>query len=301
MTLPNINSEELHKAMKFLEQANYNHDQWAEALYSTVICRLTPDDRDLAADAHHRCRFGQWYYEIGSPILERHPGFNAIGIEHERMHHYATNLLRSSMDDEKIQIHSYEHFVTARKRLMLETGTLLREMQEALYNLDPLTGATSRIGMLIQLREQHELVKREVHSCVVAMMDLDRFKIVNDKYGHMIGDKVLINIASLVMAHLRPYDKIFRHGGEEFLISLPNTDVETGYKIIDRLREDLGSLSHDANGNAPFHVAVSFGLTLLAADIPVEQSIYRAEKALYVAKEMGRNRAVIWDESMAVL
>jgi diguanylate cyclase (GGDEF)-like protein len=222
-------------------------------------------------------------------------------MEHERMHHFATNLLRSSISDEKVEIENYEHFVTARKRLLLETGTLHHEIQEALYNLDPLTGTTSRIGMLIQLREQQELVKRDVHSCAVAMMDLDHFNTINGKYGHLVGDKVLIAIAESVMAHLRPYDKIFRCGGEEFLISLPNTDLQTAHKIIDRLREDLGSLPHQANTGATFHVAVSFGVTLLAPDISVEQSIYRADKALHVAKEMGRNRTLTWDASMDVL
>jgi diguanylate cyclase (GGDEF)-like protein len=301
MALPNIPSAQLRTALNSLEQAHYNHDQWADAIYGTLVCRLTPDERDLVSDSHHRCRFGQWYYEVGLEILGHHPGFEAIGIEHERMHQYATTLLRSSMDGEKVQIQNYEHFVTARKRLVLETATLQHELDDALYNLDPLTGTTSRIGMLTKLRDQQELVKREVQSCVVAMMDLDHFKSINDKYGHIAGDKVLINIAGGVMAHLRPYDKVFRYGGEEFLISLPDTDLQTGHKIIDRLREELGSLPHEANGNAIFRITVSFGLTLLAPDIPVEQSIDRADKALYVAKETGRNRVVDWDASMDVL
>ncbi len=301
MALPNIPNDQLRMALNSLEQANYNHDQWAESLYSTLICHLAPDQRDLASDAHRRCRFGQWYYEVGTGILGTHPGFEAIGIEHQRMHQYATRLLQSSMDSDRIHIQNYEYFVTARKRLILESATLQHELDDALYNLDPLTGATSRIGMLTKLREQHELVKRAVHPCVVAMMDLDQFKTVNDKYGHITGDKVLIGIVQCVMAHLRPYDKLFRYGGEEFLITLPDADLPTGHKVIDRLRETLGSLAHQANGNPPFHVTVSFGLTLLDPEVPVEQSIDRADKALYVAKEMGKNRAVTWDSSMDVL
>ena len=204
MALPNIPTVQLRAALNSLEQAHYNHDQWAEAIYSTLVCHLTPDERDVAADAHRRCRFGQWYYEVGIGILGSHAGFEAIGIEHERMHQYAAKLLQSSMDEEKLQIRNYEHFVTARKRLVLETASLQHELEDALYNLDPLTGTTSRIGMLTKLREQQELVKREVQSCVIAMMDLDRFKTVNDKYGHIVGDKVLIDIARGVMAESAP-------------------------------------------------------------------------------------------------
>jgi len=130
------------------------------------------------------------------------------------------------------------------------------------------------------------------------MIDLDNFKTVNDIYGHAVGDKVLTGVAHYIMAHLRPYDKVFRYRGEEFLICLPDTDLEAGRNIIDRLREELGSLPYEADGKGIFHVTVSFGLTLLDPDLPVEQSIDRADKALYVAKRSGRNCAIIWDASM---
>ena len=300
MAIPNIPTDQLRKALSSLEQASYNHDQWAEAIHGTLVCRLAPDKRDLAGDADHRCRFGQWYYEVARDFLGQHPGFEAIGIEHARMHQFATTLLRSAVSDEKVEIEHYEHFVTARKRLILETTALQRELGEALNNLDPLTGTTSRVGMLIMLREQQELVKRGAHSCIVAMMDLDHFKKTNEKYGHIVGDKVLIDVSHCMMTQLRPYDRVFRYGGEEFMIFLPNTDLQAGHTIISKVREAIGSLPHEANGNVISHVTASFGLTLLAPDIPVEQSVDRADKALFVAKE-GRNRVVTWDSSMEVL
>src|SRR5580765_5848260 len=104
MAIPNIPTDQLRKALSSLEQASYNHDQWAEAIHGTLVCRLAPDERDLAGDADHRCRFGQWYYEVGHDFLGQHPGFEAIGIEHARMHQFATTLLRSAMSDEKVEI-----------------------------------------------------------------------------------------------------------------------------------------------------------------------------------------------------
>jgi diguanylate cyclase len=300
MAIPNMSDEQMRTAVRELEQALYNHDQWTEMLYGALICRLVPDQRDISGDGHRQCRFGQWYYKSGNVALERHPGFAEIGLEHERMHQYAAGLLRASVDGVPIPIKDYERFVSALKRMRLEVATVKRELEDALYNLDPLTGAPSRIGMLTKLREQHEFVKRHVHTCAVAMMDLDKFKIVNDKYGHAVGDRVLIAIARYVMAHLRPYDKVFRYGGEEFLICLPDTDLQTGHDIIDQMRDELGSLPHEANSKELFHITVSFGLTILDPDIPVEQSIDRADKALYVAKAMGRNRTITWDASMNV-
>jgi diguanylate cyclase len=300
MAIPNLSGEQLHSAVKELQQAIYNHEQWSEMLLGTLICRLTPDERDINPDAHRMCRFAQWYYKSGIAGLERHPGFAEIGLEHQRMHQYAASLLRSSSDGVPISIEDYERFVTALKRMRLEIATLQHELQGALSNLDPLTGTPSRNGMLTSLREQRELVHRDVHRCIVAMMDLDHFKAVNDTYGHAVGDRVLVNAARYVMRHLRPYDKVFRYGGEEFLICLPDTDLETGRGIIDRLRAELGALTQEADGRPTFHVTVSFGLTLLDPGISVEESIDRADKALYVAKRTGRDRTVTWDASMSV-
>ncbi len=300
MAIPIISDEQMRGALKELEQATYNHDQWAETLYGTLICHLTPDERDTSHDSHHQCRFGQWYYKIGLAQLKDYPGFAEIGLEHERMHQYATSLLRSSVDGVPISIKDYERFVTALKRLHLEIATVQRELESSLFNLDPLTGTPNRVGMLTKLRELQEFVRRD-HDCAVAMMDLDCFKSVNDKYGHLVGDKVLVGFAHYIMAHLRPYDRVFRYGGEEFLISLSDTDLQAGHDILDRLREELGSLTFDGDGQGPFKVTVSFGLALLDGSAPVEQSIDRADKALYVAKTAGRNRVVKWGASMATL
>jgi diguanylate cyclase len=294
MAIPNMSDEQMRAALKELEQAAYNHEQWSEMLFSNLICRLTPDQRDVSGDAHRHCRFGQWYYSSGFAALEGHPGFSEIAIEHEHMHQFAAGLLRSSMEGLPISINEYDRFVTALKRMRLELATIQQELKDALFNLDPLTGTPSRNGMLTKLREQQELVRRNIHPCAIAMMDLDHFKTVNDRYGHLVGDKVLIGFSRYVVANLRPYDKVFRYGGEEFLICLPG-DLQAGHDTIDRIREGLGSLQHEAAGGQAFHVTASFGLALLDPDIPVEQSINRADKALYAAKTRGRNRTITWD------
>jgi diguanylate cyclase len=184
------------------------------------------------------------------------------------------------------------------KRMRMELFALKRNIEDALYALDPLTGISGRIGLLSKLREQQALVKRGVRSCCVALMDLDNFKSVNDVYGHAAGDKVLAAFARHITQSLRPYDKVFRYGGEEFLIVLPETSLEKGANIIERLRQELARLPLDIDSGVPLRVIASFGIVQLDHGIPVEEAVARTDRALYQAKATGRDRSLVWDSSM---
>jgi diguanylate cyclase (GGDEF)-like protein len=294
-----VGHEKLQAALRELQQALYNHERWHRDLTRSLICRLACDDRDVAENAHRQCRFGQWYYDDASSELRSHPAFSAIGAEHKRMHQLASALLRTAETNGTVSPDDYDTFANTLDRLRLEINTLQREIEESLYNADPLTGAANRIGTLTKLREQLDLVKRNVQQCCIAIMDLDRFKTINDTYGHRVGDQVLALSVRYVMDHMRPYDKIFRYGGDEFLISMPNTDLRTGHAVINRIREGLGSATLAHDGSTPIATTASFGLALLEPDVGVEESINRADKALYAAKAAGRDRVLAWDSPVS--
>lgn len=297
MVFPNISEDMMRMALRELEQASYHHEQWAEKVHGTLVCRAVPDELDLGPAAHCRCRFGQWYYQTGSIALTKHPGFRELGVEHERMHQCAAHLLQSLKDGGAVERGDYDRFVGALKRMNLEMSNLREELQRSLFNLDPLTGAASRIGMLTALREQQEYVRRS-HACVVAMLDLDHFKSINDSYSHMVGDTVLVDVARWILKHLRPYDRMYRFGGEEFLLCLPETDATTGADILNRFIAGIAALPFAVEGKGDFRVTASVGLADLGAHLPVERSIERADRALYLAKAEGRNRVVVWEPSI---
>lgn len=297
-----MSKEEMASAISALEQALYMHEQWCNHLYCSLICRLPPDERDLSEAPHRRCPFGQWYYACAklTPTLSQHPGFVALSSEHEQLHRIGAHMLiTSQVGTEPISVRDYDSFVNAMSRMRGEIIDLRHEFEEALTNLDPLTGATSRIGMLTKLRTEQQMVKRDLHPCTIAMMDLDLFKDVNDRYGHQVGDIVLTETVRYVMTHLRPYDEFFRYGGEEFLLCAPGTDMETGYDAVERLCEGLAATPIDVGEGQVLRMTASFGVTLLDPDVPVEESITRADQALYKAKTSGRNQARIWDPSIA--
>lgn len=297
MTMLSINHDKLRGIISQLDQAIYNHNQWYESLIRTLICRMAFDRRDVERDAHKVCRFGQWFYYQAPPEIKDHPGFVALETEHKRMHTLAAGLLMTEASGGTIPLLDYETFNISFNNLHLQLQTLKHEHEDLLYNHDPLTHAYSRIGMLTKLRELQELIKRNIEYCSIAMIDLDNFKSINDTYGHQAGDHVLATVAEYIMMHIRPYDKLFRYGGEEFLISMQHTDLKTGLSTVERLREGIAAsvISYESG---EIRITASFGLTLLDPDISAEQSVERADKALYAAKVAGKNCTRVWDISL---
>lgn len=290
----NLDEDKLQSVLKQLHQAIYSHERWYNDLVRTIICQQPCDRRDTAKDAHRHCRFGQWfYYELPKEVSD-HQIFLAIRDEHKHMHQLAAQLLAISASKTAISPHDYDAFANTLDRLRLEIHTLRREIEESLYNHDPLTGALNRIGMLTSLRALNELVKRRVQLCCIAIMDLDHFKAINDTFGHRVGDQVLSASAHYVMEHMRPYDKIYRYGGEEFLLTFPSTDLQVGHMMVERIREGLGLTHLAVHGLKPICITVSFGIAMLDPDINVEVTIRRADEALYAAKTAGRNCTRIW-------
>ncbi len=293
-----MSRDKLQGALRELDQARYNHERWYKDLIRTIACGLPIDRRDLAEDSYRQCRFGQWYYAIYDEEFAKNKTFVSIETEHRKMHDMAAKLLGSVMREEAIAPTDYDNFANVLDRLQINLEALKHEIEETLYNRDPLTGVHNRVSMLSDLRKLQELVQRDVQKSAICLMDLDHFKEINDRYGHQTGDRVLVAVTRYIMDHIRPYDKIYRYGGEEFLIVMPNTDTEVGTQIVERLRDGLGTLAAVHHGLEPLQITASFGLTMLVSEITVEEAIDRADRALYVSKGNGRNMLSVWERSM---
>jgi len=126
----------------------------------------------------------------------------------------------------------------------------------------------------------------------LAVVDVDHFKSVNDRFGHLYGDEVLILIANLLQSSFRAQDRVFRFGGEEFVVLLRSTDLDNARRIIERFRADVEHHDFPQVGQ----VTVSIGFTSVsAADSPVV-TLGHADQALYYAKAHGRNRVCHYEE-----
>jgi diguanylate cyclase (GGDEF)-like protein len=295
-----MSRELLLSTLRELDQAMYNHEQWYKELIRSVVCQLPPDQREFSEDAHRNCRFGQWYYMMIPPELHEHPSYLSLEAEHTLMHRLAGKLLLASISNEPISTMEYDTFAGALDRLRLSISSLKHEIEETLYRRDPLTGVRNRVSMLSDLRFVHETVKRHAQDVTIAIMDIDHFKNVNDSYGHPIGDKVLAAVAEFLMQHLRPYDKVYRYGGEEFLICMCTTDIQTASHVLERLREELSQFTAVAEKDVTLTISASFGVSSLESSSSVDDAIIRADEALYVSKNLGRNMVTVWESSMHI-
>jgi diguanylate cyclase (GGDEF)-like protein len=166
----------------------------------------------------------------------------------------------------------------------------LRDLQiQALH--DPLTGIWNREGILRILSREVARIARNPGPLAVAMLDLDHFKLVNDTYGHLAGDRLLRFVTHKLVRNLRAYDALGRMGGDEFLIVLPDCTGDSALRLANRLRHAVGLVSV-SKGEEAVSVTASLGITSVSSGIGVgaQDLIWAADQALLKAKSGGRNR-----------
>lgn len=156
---------------------------------------------------------------------------------------------------------------------------------------DPLTGAGNRVALDKTLNREIELAKRHDQSLSILMLDLDHFKRVNDEFGHSMGDKVLKEAVNAMEGCIRQTDMCFRYGGEEFLIMLSSADQAGALRIAERVRMGIGQMRF-SNSKGALEVTTSIGCATLQMSDSLEDLVTRADTALYVAKDQGRNRVI---------
>lgn len=169
-------------------------------------------------------------------------------------------------------------------------------MEQAL--LDELTQLPNRRVLIARLCEMIKLISRRQQHISVVVIDLDKFKNINDIYGHVTGDKVLVKFANILKNRLRETDVFGRFGGEEFLILMPDTDAETAYTISKVLLADWTNQKLVSESSEVFTSTFSAGITEISiTDDDFNKVVARADDAMYEAKDAGRNRVRVFQDT----
>lgn len=164
--------------------------------------------------------------------------------------------------------------------------------------LDKLTGVYLRKYFEQQFEVTMTLSRKRSEKFSVVLLDIDKFKVVNDTYGHRMGDKILAGIGSILQQSTRSTDLVGRYGGEEFILLLPNTDRSSAYNVAEKIRKNVEAARLLGN---EMPLTVSLGIATFPEDgASEEELIENADKAMYCSKETGRNRATSWDKEMVI-
>ena len=156
--------------------------------------------------------------------------------------------------------------------------------------IDPLTGLNNRRGFY-EYYENQILPSKKIHTKSIIMGDIDRFKSVNDTYGHNAGDKVLQHVANIIQKCVGDAGKAFRWGGEEIIILLPNFDLQQTEELAEKIRSTIEhSICVAENHSIP--VTISLGIKEMEGDRTLEENIKDVDENLYIAKRTGRNKVV---------
>ncbi len=192
-------------------------------------------------------------------------------------------------------VHFYELLIRLKRvikeRQLRKERALLIKKLEKLVITDPLTDLNNSRHFFNQVSLEIERSNRYNHFLSIVLLDIDNFKLYNDSYGHLEGDKVLMKLGRIITSHLRNMDSAYRYGGEEFILLLPGTKKMEAYIVAERLRAAMEKEKlYPANDKVHVTVTISAGVSQYLRNEERESFIKRADGAMYKSKEDGRNR-----------
>lgn len=274
--------EKTREVLRLFERAATEHVAWLMQVHAALMFPGAPGVPPCAPDAPlsllTACACGE--AEDLAPLMRLRGG----------MHCRAEQMLDKLRCQGRVEAEDYRGFMVAVEAYSREARRMESHFRRLLLETDPLTGVHNRQGMGRDLRREWTRAMRTGEPVCVALADLDLFKHINDSWGHGVGDRVLCATARMFQRRLRPYDSVYRFGGEEFLFCLPNTDVLTAGQAMDRLRRAVARMPVTMDDGRRVPVTVSFGVAQMVPGCSVQEAVAAADRALYGAKAKGRNR-----------
>jgi len=290
--------DEASEILEMIGAALDDHAAWLRKWHRAVICGLPSDREIVSRHGPEISRFGSWFDLNSERELVRQPVFRQLWDGYAEMREHGRRLALQAVDGERLLARDYDAPMEKAEAFAVTARRVCDAFQRAMFDIDPLTGVHNRRSMMTELERERERSIRSGKALCICLCDIDRFKAVNDRHGHLVGDSVLLAVAGRLIARLRPYDSIYRFGGEEFLLAIAETDPAQAASIAERLRWEIASPDVVVEEGLALPVTASFGLATIDPAVSLRTTIGQADQALYRAKQDGRNRVALWWEML---
>jgi len=277
-----------------IDRAVEAHLAWNQKLLRCSLLKESPGDDMMRPNAHELCRFGLWL-EAFKPQLMIYDAqrVSQIMVEHVAMHQAVTILcghaLAGTVANAK-DLLCYEQHQSAMVRLL---NDVRQQITDHATHHDVLTGLSLRHGLEHAFDMRSKDARRSGQDLWLVMIDLDRFKSINDMYGHRVGDLALRHATQLLTSSMRENDSLIRFGGEEFLGLFPNLDEAGVMHIAQRLVDALRATPLQTGEGAGINLTATFGWAKVRPDESLPEATERADHALLQGKTHGRDQFVL--------
>lgn len=250
------------------------------------------EEKDFSNVTHNSCEFGIWLKSEGKEFIDEEIIYKNVKLLHKNFH----NLIDIANSYKKNNFYKELFFIiNETENIFLQVMNNFSYLNTKLLSLefskDPLTGALTRRGFNKIIQKHFEIAELTGLPISVIITDIDFFKKINDTYGHLAGDEALKHFVKIIKKNLRKSDYVFRFGGEEFVILLPNTSLKEAVELAERIRKSLENTPLIYEGKE-IKITASFGVKEVKPDEPVDKIIKEADEKLYKAKESGRNKVI---------
>ena len=287
------NTKEIDAILIELNKSIDAHYKWLVTMFRCVVSLDVTQPDIMGENSHCVCRFGQWLNNQSRYNEDDCSYVSKINATHEKMHLLGKELLLAIVEKRS---HPW-HFDSFQDALLAFTSSV---MDYKIYllnirsNIDVLTGLPGR--RMLDESFDRQLLDAEPLNLYILLLDIDRFKYVNDTYGHLVGDVVLRALASNLLSWTR-YDEVaYRYGGEEFIIIIRTKTDEQACQAGLRLCRLIGQ-KKIPYADGEIGITVTAGITRVQQGETLDTALGRADRAMYQGKQTGRNRCMFMDEN----
>ena len=280
---------QIEQAIEVLDRAVENHTKWLQTVHESILCGESVDEGITAEDAHKNCKLGMWYYKEESEVFNHYTEFVDLEEPHRIMHNAARELLKNL---ESPDLDEYRDFIKKQQQVIQQLQHLKDKLVSSFHSFDPLTGAVNRDAFNIIALNEKARIHRENGCCCVILIDIDHFKEVNDRYGHVTGDHALRAFAQMIKSFIRKSDTFCRFGGEEFVLLLTETEIEDAFNLVDKVRQSIEETDFEVGNGLSLQLRFSAGVSQCKPGDEIDDCLEDADQKLYKAKQAGRNQVV---------